>query len=659
MTSEVRSPRSKIPELLTILMLALGPIPALSGALEDGAAALREGDYDRAIVLLDRALEENPELEEAYLLAAKAHLEVKDLIGAAEVLERALKRFPEAGIYAQLGAIYVQVGDYKRAIPPLEEALKLDPSNPDYRHVLWTAYFDSGVEAYRRKEVGHAKEMFRRAWRLVPDDIRPLHNLAAILLEEGKPDSALIFLKRALELSPEDPGLLRLEAAAYRKKGEYGRLLEVYEKLYELQPDSVGIGLDLAMLYRYKRRIKEALDLYDTLMARFPRERRVYRALAGFYRDHFDYGKVREVYSKLLQVFPKDREALEEIARAYEAEGKWGKAQEVYRGMLKDEPGDKEVLLLLAEACRRGGNWDGMAEALERYLETSEDKMAWLGLGDAYERLGMFDKALSAYFEAASIDTLWGEPWKRMAEVYEKRGKKEEAVKAYRRAIEAGTADPVPYHRLALHYLEAGDTLEFYDYERRAVVKAIKAVAQTEGALRSGLRRIEMDRVKIGKLSDLAGLAETYRRTLRDCLDHLSCDPGFDALLDDLIRRYPGAKALWEYKGKYELSRGNMEGALKAFERLVRLDPSCKPGQRGMAEVLERMGRTRDAIAAYERLLQIDPNDEEPYRALIRLYKEEGNLSDLISKWEREREFHPERALLQKYLSIALREVER
>jgi len=226
----------------------------------------------------------------------------------------------------------------------------------------------------------------------------------------------------------------------------------------------------------------------------------------------------------------------------------------------------------------------------------------------------------------------------------------------YRRAIKAGTADPLPYHRLAQYALEQGDTTAFSRYERRAVVKAIRAVAQTEGAVRAGLKKINLNRAEIRRLSDMSRLLERYRSVLREALDALSGDPGFGGLLDELLRKYPGAKALWEYKGKYEASEGNLEGALEAFERLVRLDPRYRPGHRGMAEVLEGMGRRKEAIKSYERLLRLDPNDEGPYRALIRLCKEEGTLSELISRWKRECEFHPERALLHKYLSIALRE---
>ncbi|RKY70226.1 MAG: hypothetical protein DRQ14_09330 [Candidatus Latescibacterota bacterium] len=643
-----------------IFLTTVLSIPCLSGTLEEGREALRQGDYSRAVVLLDRAVDENPGLKEAYILAAKAHSEIGDWIGAAEILERASERFQDPAMYAQLGAVYLQAGDYERAIPALERAVRAYPFDPDYKKVLGTAYFNSGVVAYRKDDIELAEERFRRAVELLPGDVRPLHNLAALLLKEGKADSALIFVEEALKISPEEPNLLRLQAAAYRQKEDFDGLLRVYRKLYNLQPDSVQVGLDLAMLYRYHRRTKEALALYDTLMVRFPKERKVFDAAAGYYRDHFRYDKVREVYGKFLRAVPGDRLALRRIAESYEAEGRWKEAQRIYKDMLRSHPEDPELLALLAEACRMGGDWEGTVEALKGLVRTQpDDKRAWLGLGEAYRRLGMFDDALRAYHEASLRDTLWGEPWIRIAEIYEQRGKREEAMGAYRRAMDAGTADPLPYHRLAGYALERGDTTKFYEYERRAVIKAIRAVAQTEGAIRSGLKRIEMDRAKMRKLSDMARLAKRYGGILRECLDVLSTDPKFEEFLEDLLHRYPGAKALWEYKGKYEVSKGNLRKALEAFRRLVRLDSSYKPGHRGMAEVLERMGRTRDAIAAYERLLQVDPNDEEPYRALIKLCKEEGTLSDLISKWKREMEFHPERALLQKYLSIALREVER
>ena len=647
---------------LALTLLVGFPFQSARAQLQDplaqGAQKLQAGDFAEARVLLDRALTLYPDRREAYLFDAQAHVETGDLEGAEAILQDGLTRFPDdLDLLTQAGVVALNLGKYDRAIARLQKARKKNPFSATIRQALGLAYFNKGVVAQQSRRLLQARKDYLRALHFLPNDVRPLQNLAVVYISLNQPDSALIYVKEARKRAPGNSTLLALEAKIYQMKQNVKGLESSLVRLYEQNPDSLQIGLDLATVYLAEHKTDKAEKVYQQLMRRHPHDRRPVEAAVHYFRDHFNYEKVIAYYDAFLKANPGDRWALLGKADAYEAQGNWQQAAHIYRKLLAKNPNDREVLTRLANLYRNAKQWAAAAKTLHLMISKKmDDKVVWYLLGDSYRNLARFDDAIRAYQKATEVDSFWSPAWISLGKIYDLRGNALKAQKAYRMAVHVGTAEPLPYHRLAEMALARGDSSAFRRLEKKAVKKAIQAILQLQGTFQQEFQTIQgLNAEKMSEARKNSDRLRAYRTVLQEALANLMRDPGchFESFLDGLLQRYPGAKFLWETKAQLALKKGNQAAALAAYRREVQLDASNYAAQIGLARVLVQMGRTKEAILTAERAHALKPFEEEPYQILLKLYQKEGRLDVLRAKWQQELAFHPDWNLLRTYLQLA------
>jgi tetratricopeptide (TPR) repeat protein len=95
----------------------------------------------------------------------------------------------------------------RRAVACFEEALRLDPENPDTYRTLLDAHESWG-------EPDRAADAARRLLRICPDDVDALTHLANYHFRRDEPAESLGFARRARAIRPLDPGTIDDEWAA-------------------------------------------------------------------------------------------------------------------------------------------------------------------------------------------------------------------------------------------------------------------------------------------------------------------------------------------------------------------------------------------------------------------------------------------------------------
>lgn len=149
--------------------------------LQQGGALERAGAWDRALPLLERAVELAPDQPNALNYLGYAQAERGENLDAAKgLLERASKLAPDdAAITDSLGWAYYMTGAYDRAVPLLQRAAQAEPADVEINEHLGDALWQVG----RRFEA-------RYAW-------------AAASVYAGAEDAARIEGKIATGLTPE------------------------------------------------------------------------------------------------------------------------------------------------------------------------------------------------------------------------------------------------------------------------------------------------------------------------------------------------------------------------------------------------------------------------------------------------------------------------
>jgi tetratricopeptide (TPR) repeat protein len=152
-----------------------------------------EGNYEKAIGILKRALELQPSLHKAR----------RDLAMA-----------------------YVETGDIDNATNHLIEVLRLDPGDAWSWVVLANLY----IREKSDKETG--EKFLRKALEIAPNDAWALNSLASVTFEHGKTDEAISLFEHAIQSNPEFANAYYGEAIAYDKLEQPDKSLATLERLF-------------------------------------------------------------------------------------------------------------------------------------------------------------------------------------------------------------------------------------------------------------------------------------------------------------------------------------------------------------------------------------------------------------------------------------------
>lgn len=118
---------------------ALTPEERAKPFFDRGVQVFNREDFDSAIDEFTEAIQFNPNSAASYNFRGRAFLETGDLDRAQADFEKCIQLDPNiADAYAGIGNIYLIKGD-NRAIERLENAVRLEPGNAQYRELLETA----------------------------------------------------------------------------------------------------------------------------------------------------------------------------------------------------------------------------------------------------------------------------------------------------------------------------------------------------------------------------------------------------------------------------------------------------------------------------------------------------------------------------------------
>jgi tetratricopeptide (TPR) repeat protein/tRNA A-37 threonylcarbamoyl transferase component Bud32 len=269
---------------------ALADVAADPPELSRQAAALlarydKEGNVDRAIANLERALGADPQyataqayLSEAYMRRHQANPDQHWLNLAREAARRAVELGPDlAAAHLAVARVSLEGGARDDAVTEFKRAADLDPVNP-MPHVGLSMVFaaqrqDAQAEQAVRKAIELGGDDFRpylqlgqfyfsraryadavTAWEFVrkvtPDNVNVLRNLAAAYYFLGRHDEAASSLQRALEVRPSAPTYTNLGTIRFFQ-GRYADAVAAFEKAVELSANNYLYWGNLGDGYRW------------------------------------------------------------------------------------------------------------------------------------------------------------------------------------------------------------------------------------------------------------------------------------------------------------------------------------------------------------------------------------------------------------------------
>jgi tetratricopeptide (TPR) repeat protein len=187
-----------------------------------------------------------------------------------------------------------------------QKAGRLDEAEKDFLHVLQQGgnlafvYNNLGALYQQRGDHKRAIQQFREAIRLNPDYAAPRILMGASLLATGEIPEARRQLKRAVELQPQEP-LARMQLArAYERAGNPHGAVEQYRELVRLSPHEPEYTYQLSRAYQ---RFSEWC--YQQITRNYPGSARAFQALGENYQMQGKPDAARRAYQLALKADPK------------------------------------------------------------------------------------------------------------------------------------------------------------------------------------------------------------------------------------------------------------------------------------------------------------------------------------------------------------------
>jgi len=176
---------------------------------ELGALALREHRLEDARRSLRLVLRLDPRDQRAHRRLAEIHLLNNRRNDARAILAAQARSLPDRlADYStddrqELGAMSLEVGLYKESAAILSAVLNERPDDPALLQTLSVALLRSG-------DLTAGVRLARKGYRLAPDSVAAIHNIALALINANKPRRAAVWIRKGQALAPHDHDLRRL-----------------------------------------------------------------------------------------------------------------------------------------------------------------------------------------------------------------------------------------------------------------------------------------------------------------------------------------------------------------------------------------------------------------------------------------------------------------
>jgi tetratricopeptide (TPR) repeat protein len=455
-----------------------------------GWALAMKGDPKAAVTAFDQAMTASPATKLPALYArGKAKLALADLEGARADFVAVLA-LAKDHIGAQVGLAAAtppsQSAQQEADLLALLQRKEIDSSDPRARVQAWTLAAD---DARRGGRLDAARERYRKALALSPNDVPATTGLAEVELRDNKLDLAYELITKAVTAAPNDvrAQLVYCELAIRQGKLddadsrikvlaakdppptplELARLGYVKGKLLDARGDSDGAiqawaeggkaggELDLsptmAAVGKLGALAKDAVDpakaaqyrtradeLLGALGAKAQKDPALALTLGTAYLEAGDATKAESWLRNAEDARPKDPEAKFQLAKALTHLARYDEAIEELRGAIELDPSRADIGLELAKTFELAGR-DPDAGAQYDALLTAKDPAVELRAraGRFYARTNQMTKAVGQSEEILRLDPTNAAGFYLKGEGLLAAGKPDEASRAFQSAVDA------------------------------------------------------------------------------------------------------------------------------------------------------------------------------------------------------------------------------
>lgn len=388
--------------ILALLLIFCGVVAA-QNEIAQITSALRAGQFDTALQLLQARLEQTPDSAQLWTLRAIAFSGKGDQKDGLSAFRHALGISPDY-LPALEGAAQIEYENGgKDAVALLQHILTLSPNDPtsnamlavlDYRRGDCAAavpHFErsgalvdsqpGALQAFGKclvklKENEKAITVFERALAQSSADTAIRSRLASVQMMVQRPKDAIATLQPLLREQTSDANVLALAASAYEADGNTPEAVKLLRQAIVSDPHNVDLYVDFANISLDHQSYQVGVDMINAGLAAEPKAAPLYLARGVLYVQMAQYDKAEADFAKADMLDPRQSigSAAEGLAVVEKNEDP-DRTLATVRSKLAKAPNDPFLLYLQAEVLAQRGPEQGSPE-FRQALESAKKAVA-------------------------------------------------------------------------------------------------------------------------------------------------------------------------------------------------------------------------------------------------------------------------------------------
>lgn len=354
-----------------------------------------------------------------------------------EALKRLVEIVPpgqSAGIWAEIALLYDKTNDAEGRLSAWRALAEQLPEGEPKANV----YKIIGRLLVNEENYPQAKEFYRAALKILPDDVNTLMNLANLAFLENDHSAYIAHLGQIVALRPDDLEYRRKLADSLAAAKQSAKAKEQYLEILKRRPDDQNARL-VFIEFLDKIGDKNALlQQYGELFERNRNNKVLPYNMGVIHFERKDWNKAVDSFKKVLEIDPEDLEAREYLLVAYQRKNQRAdiirEAMELYRR----DPSKTVYRTLMLNTCENAKDWKGFAQVAEEITKVEPaSPYGWEQLYKAQKQLGQKEPAAESLWRIAEkTEDKKVDAWFRAAREFAGLGKNDRAGQAYQKILE-------------------------------------------------------------------------------------------------------------------------------------------------------------------------------------------------------------------------------
>lgn len=171
----------------------------------------------------------------------------------------------------EMGKVYFNKEDYKKAAIYFKKAILKDPSNLIFYNSLASVYI-------KNNKLDKAEAILKKGLR-IDEDVQIYHNLGTINYQRERYKRALGYFKKALELEPQNAKRIFRLGLCYEKLDQINEAKDAFEKAVFLDPNNTNYLLALSRVFLKLKNIPQAKAVLKKVLSCDPNNAEAKRQL--------------------------------------------------------------------------------------------------------------------------------------------------------------------------------------------------------------------------------------------------------------------------------------------------------------------------------------------------------------------------------------------